>query len=156
MFPVLLFTYSPHGAGWIIEHLVDPENVQILSEKSTFPTATVIFRSLTASDILWLIGCISAITRDNSAPDGSYCSSDVPLRWQKLRMDHLLCKTFSHLLFSVAGNIFWQPNTADFDQFWMKSDFFQCQDFSCTPKCYTYSESSGCQEFFGAGYVILC
>ena len=136
--------------------MVDPENVQILLEKSTFPRSTVIFISLTASDVSWLIDHISAITRDNRAPDGSYCSFDVPHQCQKPRMDHLLCTNFSYLLFSVADNIPWQPNTADFDQFWMKSDFFQCQDFICTPKCYTYSESSGPKDFFGAGYVIHC
>ena len=154
--PIFFCTHSPLGDRWIIGPLVDPENVQILLEKSTFPKETVIFRSLTASDVSWLIDRISAITRDNRAPDGSYCSSDVPLRWQKPRMDHLLCKTFKYLPFSVAHNISWQPNSADFDQFWMKTDFFQCQDFISTPKCYTYSESSGSKDFFGTKYVIPC
>ena len=35
-YPVLSVTYSTHGAGWIVDPLVDPENVYSLSKKSTF------------------------------------------------------------------------------------------------------------------------
>jgi hypothetical protein len=48
------------------------------------------------------------------------------------KMDQLVCKTSSYLIFSVDDNIFWQPNTADFLPVWDKSDCFQCKYFIST------------------------